>query len=108
MKNKKFIPKDTPILTEVYKDELPRYAVPAYRIERKGYRVTLPFLTEEWIVYGWKNDKWNKVEVEIKDNKCQLSSAYSIYVFIPNPTMEEKDAAKFNIDHSDIYRIVGG
>ncbi len=96
-------PAGTPILTEVYKKDLPRYAVPTYKIEGRNYIVELPLEAEEWIVYGWKNDKWNKVNVEIKDNKYQLSSDYSMYVFIPNPTEEEKDSERFNEEHSDIY-----
>jgi len=99
-------PAGTPILTEVYKKDLPRYAVPAYKIEGENYIVELPLEAEEWIVYGLKNDKWNKVSVEIKDNKYQLSSDYSMYVFIPNPTEEEKDSERFNEEHSDIYRFM--
>jgi len=95
-----------PIFTEVYKEDLPRYAVSTFRIENQNYIVELPLEAEEWLIYGWKNDKWNKVEVEIKDKKCQLSSDYSMYVFIPNPTEEEKDAEKFNNEHSNIYRIM--
>ncbi len=100
-------PADTPVFTEVYKKDLPRYAVSTYKIENQNYIVELPLDAEEWLVYGWKNDKWNKVEVEIKDKECQLSSDYSMYVFIPNPTEEEKDSGKFNEEHSDIYRVVG-
>lgn len=101
-------PVGTPILTEVYKENnLERYAVPAYKIEHLNYIVELPLEAEEWIVYGWKNDKWNKVEAEIKeDKKYQLPSDYSTYVFIPNPTEGEKDIKRFNEEHSNIYRIM--
>jgi len=100
-------PVDTPILTEVYKENnLPRYAVPAYRIENKDHRVNLPLEAEEWLAYGWKNDKWNKINVRITATKCEFPSGYSMYVLIPNPTQEEKDAEIFNDKHSDIYKII--
>ncbi len=100
-------PVDTPILTEVYKENnLPRYAVPAYKIENKDYRANLPLEAEEWLAYGWKNDKWNKINVRITATKCEFPSGYSMYVLIPNPTQEEKDAEIFNDKHSDIYKIM--
>lgn len=99
-------PIGTPILTEVYKEVLPRYAVPAYRIEYQNFRVELPIRAEEWIGYGWKDGKWNKINIEISNNKCKFPSGYSMYVLIPNPTQEEKDAEKFNKEHFDIYKIM--
>jgi len=100
-------PEGTPILTEVYKENnLPRYAVPAYRIENKDHRANLPLEAEEWLAYGWKNDKWNKINVRITATKCEFPSGYSLYVLIPNPTEEEKDDEIFNDKHSDIYRII--
>ena len=100
-------PVDTPILTEVYKENnLPRYAVSAYRIENQDYRANLPLEAEEWIAYGWKDNKWNKINVRITATKCEFPSGYSMYVLIPNPTQEEKDAEIFNDKHSDIYRIM--
>ena len=99
-------PVDTPILTEVYKENLPRYAVSAYRIKYQHYTVELPLEAEEWLAYGWKNDKWNKIDVIITATKCEFPSGYSMYVLIPNPTQEEKDAEIFNDKHSDIYKIM--
>ena len=100
-------PVGTPILTEVYSvDEQPRYAVPAYRIESQNYIVELPFEADEWLFYGWKNDKWNRIEAEILGDTVEFPSEYSMYVSIPNPTTDEKDAAKFNEQHADIYRIM--
>lgn len=99
-------PVGTPILTEVYRERLPRYAVPAYRIEGQNYIVELPLEAQEWLIYGWENDRWQKIEAEITANKCKLPRGYSVYVLIPNPTDEEKDIEKFNIRHSDIYKIM--
>jgi len=100
-------PVDTPILTEVYKENnLPRYAVSAYRIENKDHRANLPLEAEEWLAYGWKNDKWNKINVRITATKCEFPFGYSMYVLIPNPTQEEKDAEIFNDEHYDIYKIM--
>jgi hypothetical protein len=100
-------PVGTPILTEVYRMEsLPRYAVPAYRIEGQDYIVELPLEAQEWLVYGWENDSWQKIEAEIIANNCKLPQGYSVYVLIPDPTDEEKDVEKFNIIHSDIYKIM--
>jgi len=99
-------PEGTPILTEVYKEELPRYATSAYRIEYQNYTVELPLEADEWLFYGWKNDKWNRIEAEITENECEFPPGYSMYVSIPNPTADEKDVNKFNEEHANIYRIM--
>lgn len=100
-------PVGTPILTEVYQEKgMPRYAVPAYRIESGNYGVELPIEAEDWLMYGWQNEKWQKIEVEIIANSCNLPSGYSMYVLIPDPIEEEKDVEKFNGAHLDIYEIM--
>ncbi len=99
-------PVGTPILTEVYSvNGEKRYAVSTYRIERQNYTVDL-LLEANWLVYGWKNDKFQKIEVEVINNKAKLPLNYSMYVFIPNPREDERDEEKFNKEHKDIYKIM--
>jgi hypothetical protein len=100
-------PEGTPILTEVYEENgLQRYAVPTYRIENEDHTVDLPIEANEWLAYGWKDDKWNKIEIELTENECKFTLGYSMYVLIPNPTEAEKDVDRFNREHADIYRIM--
>ncbi len=99
-------PVGTPILTVVYRENnLLRYATPAYRIEGQNYTVELP-MEAEWLFYGWKNKMWQKVGAEIANKKAHFPPGYSMYVFIPNPTSEEKNAETFNKAHADIYKIM--
>jgi len=100
-------PIGTPLLTEVYSNSgEPRYASPAYRLEMENFTITLPLEADEWLFYGWKNDRWQQIEAEITGNECKLPRDYSMYVFIPNPTVSEKDVDIFNTLHSNIYKIM--
>ena len=101
-------PPDTPLLSEVYKkNNTARYAVPAYKIDRpeQNYTVNLPF-EAEWLIYGWKNNKWQKIELKILSEGYKVPAGYSMYVFIPNPTTIEKSEIIFNLLHKDIYKIM--
>lgn len=101
-------PIGTPLLTEVYKEgNITRYAVPAYKLEwwEHNYTVKLPF-EAKWLIYGWKNNKWQKVELKILSGEYKVPQGYSMYVFIPNPTVTEKSEVIFNILHKNIYKIM--
>jgi len=101
-------PIGNPLLSEVYKiNNIARYAVPAYKLEslEPHYIVNLPF-EAEWLIYGWKNNQWQKVELKILSGEYQVPSGYSMYVFIPNPTEKEKNAEWFNKKHADIYKTM--